>query len=275
MTMNLNISDKIPNDISKILCPVAELINDLGLPYFVLGATARDLILCYVHSIPESQATRDIDLGVCVSNWEDYKKLKTALTDSKMFSETGSEHRLKHYSNIPLDLIPFGGIANDNEIVWPPKYEARMNILGYEEALHSALEITISENPPHVIKVASPVGLSILKIISWNDDPERRRKDAQDLYYVIDHYIDLGNRIRLSEGDSDILSEQDLPETIVLGARMLGRDMNKILKTRTKEYIIEILISDNKLNQHMLPRRNTDIARIDLILKTIVRGIKD
>ena len=43
---------------------------ELGMPYFIAGATARDILLTHVFGIPTIRATLDVDLAVAVENWE-------------------------------------------------------------------------------------------------------------------------------------------------------------------------------------------------------------
>ncbi len=43
--------------------------------FFVIGATARDIILHNVHSIPIYRQTNDIDFGVNIEIREDFEKL--------------------------------------------------------------------------------------------------------------------------------------------------------------------------------------------------------
>lgn len=67
-----------------------------------------------------------------------------------------------------IDIVPFGGITqNNNEIAWPPEQDVVMNVMGFTEAFENALTVRISEVPNLEIKVASPAGMLILKLISW------------------------------------------------------------------------------------------------------------
>src|SRR6266404_6583085 len=48
-------------------------------PYFVAGATARDLILVNIHGLRPGRATRDIDFGIAVQSWDHFARLKEDL----------------------------------------------------------------------------------------------------------------------------------------------------------------------------------------------------
>ena len=47
-----------------VMREVDKLVKELGLPYFLCGAMARDVMLQHVHGIDTGAATRDVDFGV-------------------------------------------------------------------------------------------------------------------------------------------------------------------------------------------------------------------
>ena len=99
-----------------ILSVVNSVAAELAIPYIVVGATARDLLLFHVFGIPVTRATADIDFAIAVDSWERFQALRGALLASGHFREGKVEHRiyLKAPSiteEIPVDLIPFGGVA--------------------------------------------------------------------------------------------------------------------------------------------------------------------
>lgn len=52
----------------------------LHIPYFVIGATARDILIEHVHGLETTRATRDIDFAVSVASWEGFTQLKEQLS---------------------------------------------------------------------------------------------------------------------------------------------------------------------------------------------------
>ena len=47
----------------------------LGILFFVVGATARDIVLNHCHTIKTNRATRDLDIGVEVDGWDEFQQL--------------------------------------------------------------------------------------------------------------------------------------------------------------------------------------------------------
>lgn len=70
----------------EVLSAVDSAARDLAIDYFVTGAMARDIVLLNVFGFDTIVATRDIDLAVHVSGWDQFDALKQRLIDSHGFS---------------------------------------------------------------------------------------------------------------------------------------------------------------------------------------------
>lgn len=136
--------------LSVILAHVGEAAPDAD--FLIVGAMARDLLLHYGHGVPITRATTDIDLGVAVGGWAEFRRLRDACLESGHFSSgRPGNHRLIHRSGVPLDLIPFDGVERgDGTIEWPED-NAVMGVLGYREARATATEIQLPGTLPVAI----------------------------------------------------------------------------------------------------------------------------
>jgi len=90
------------------------------------------------------------------------------------------------------------------------------------------------------VRIASPVGLVIMKLISWTESPDRAQKDAEDLNLIFSEYYSLFNNIDRIYESSEILGlvEFDLQRS---GTVLLGKDVAAILKNDTEETIQSII----------------------------------
>lgn len=75
----IDLSEKIDNFILEILETIEKVSQSLSMDFFVVGATARDIILECAYGISTMRATQDIDFGVRVSNWKQFEKFKEGL----------------------------------------------------------------------------------------------------------------------------------------------------------------------------------------------------
>ena len=134
-----------------------------------MGATARDLLLFHVFGIPVTRATADIDFAVAMDSWERFSELRVALLASGHFREGKMEHRVyvktpSVKDEIPVDLIPFGGVAEADVIHWPPDRETVMAVVGFEDAIVAAVHVQVDADL--TIPVASLAGIAVLKLFA-------------------------------------------------------------------------------------------------------------
>jgi predicted nucleotidyltransferase len=234
--------DKFTVDFFENIANVAESVNA---PFFVVGATARDIILKYGYGVETIRATNDIDLGVEVSDWDQYTKLREDLVATGEFEPTGEPQRLRYKGRMLIDIMPFGAIADPNgSFSWPPNHEVEMNTLGFDEACRHALTVRLKTEPNLDVKFANPAGLALMKLISWDERHPERSKDAKDLRFLMQSYIDAGNEKRLFEEESDlieILKESGSYDYVRASARLLGRDISAIANPETKKRLLKIL----------------------------------
>jgi predicted nucleotidyltransferase len=261
MSNLLDLSEKTDPLSAALFVAVNEAAASLGMEYFVVGASARDMILALGYGQQTRRATFDQDFGVRVASWNEFDRLKSVLLATGIFQETKPVQRLLFQGELEVDIVPFGGIADDRgEIRWPPHQDIAMSTVGFEDAYHSALNVRVKSNPPLDIRVASPPGLTMLKLISWSDHPHRREKDALDLVFILEHYLDAGNLERLYDEHLDLVEVADF-DYVRAGARLLGRDIARIAAPKTLNRIREILADataeqkqPSLLIRHMMPK---------------------
>lgn len=237
----LDLSGKIDDTTIQLFETVARVAESLSIPFFVVGAMARELILSHGYNIKTIRATQDIDLGVQVSDWDEYQLLRKGLTGTGEFTPTREAHRLVYGRDQRVDIIPFGTIADpDNALSWPPDLETTMSTLGFDEAYYTAMTVRLRSGPPLDILFASLAALAVMKIIAWNDNHVRRRKDAQDLLLLTITYLEAGNQNRLFNEERDLVNVDDF-DYVRAGARLLGRDIAAMLRPKTASTILSIL----------------------------------
>jgi hypothetical protein len=83
--ISLDLIGKLDAERERVLRDVAEAAVALGIPFFVVGAFARDLILELHYGLPVQRATNDIDFGLRVNSWEEFTQLKTALIETQTY----------------------------------------------------------------------------------------------------------------------------------------------------------------------------------------------
>ena len=237
-----NISHKLPAASVEVLCDVTLHARTLGIPFFVLGATARDIIFGALYDIPTPRATLDIDLALRVGSWEQYGQLRTSMLGTDRYVQDRRQHQRMHHTNgAILDLVPFGPLETPaGKIAWPPDQDIVMRTAGFEEALLSAIDVIIVPDPEHTVKVCTPAALAAMKLIAWHENYPARRKDAEDLLFIITEYIHAGNEERLYRSDADLFTEVNFAFDEA-SPRLLGRDIRRIVTLETLSALLKIL----------------------------------
>ena len=265
----LDLSGKIDPLIIELFADIANIAESMGIQFFVVGATVRDMILMYGYGIQTTRATMDIDFGIQVVNWDQYEKFINGLISTTYFKLTPQRRqRLEYKGIIMIDVIPFGAIAGPEYLLnWPKEDGIEMNTLGFMESYEYSLIVRLRENPVLDIRFASLAGLALMKIIAWNDNPARGGRDAEDLRLIVDNYLDAGNLERMYEKEIDIidrLKEHGNVDYIRAGARLLGRDIAAIATPESKRKILEILDKETgDKNRYKLVEKMTNSERWD------------
>lgn len=243
----LDLSGKI-NGLIPIFEDIIGIADPLGMPFFVLGATARDLILDVGYGIRSFRATKDLDLAIQIEDWENYEILITTLLETGLYSKDRNPHGFIYKNEQYIDIIPFGPIENaKGEIIWPPQNVTSMSVIGFNEAFENTLIVRLRAEPVLDVRVSSLAGLVVLKLITWKGRGAGDNRDSKDLLFIIENYHRAGNEDRLYNENYDIMEELDhrIDEA---GARLLGLDIAAIVKQKTKELILEILEEETDEN---------------------------
>lgn len=282
---SLNLSGKIDSLRLEAIETISDVSNSLNIPFFLIGATARDFILEHGYGFSTHRATLDIDFGVKVPNWEKYQILRKSLIKTENISESTIVHRLIFRKRLKIDLIPFGPISNrENSIRWPPNDDVVMNILGFEESFNYAQSVILRTNPLFEVKVVSLTGLAVMKIFSWKDRYPESSKDAQDLELIIRLYSDAGNTERIYDDLLDLLGSSEF-DYIEAGARLLGRDIACILTDTSKKQLLDILKNETgeqdryrlieDMNRTTLMQSNGYFGEMHKLLEEMIMGIQE
>ncbi len=237
----LDLSGKIDERTVTVLESITNVAASLEIPFFVIGATARDIVLGHGFGVEIIRATVDIDVAVQVSDWDQYLRLKEGLIATGNFKSAKEAQRIRYHDELPMDIVPFG-IGNDphNTISWPHDHDTEMTTLGFEDAFNDSQVVRLRSDPPLDIAFATPCGLTIMKIIAWKNRDSEKQKDAADLGFLMRIYIETGNRERFYDEHTDLLEADDFDYERA-GAQLLGRDVAKIAAPQTRKALLDIL----------------------------------
>ncbi|WP_028492466.1 nucleotidyl transferase AbiEii/AbiGii toxin family protein [Thioalkalivibrio sp. ALE19] len=287
-TVWLDVSNRIDPLLAEVLGEVESLAAELGIPFVVVGATARDMVLHHGFGLEVRRATRDIDLALEIAHWDTFQGLEKGLLATGRFRTDRAAQRLLYIAAqqpVRVDLIPFGGIERPaHTISWPPDHVFHLNVQGFADASRTARLVRVRSDPPTDTQCISPAGLALLKLIAWDDGRQdgRRRRDAEDLRYLVETYLDAGNRDRLFREYVGLLDHEDF-DYLEAGAYILGGDLASIMAQATRASVIKILEQETAPDGRLqlvgdmvanLPHDPAGTASILRLLEKMLVGIR-
>src|SRR4030042_4231487 len=104
----LDLSEKIDGFTAELFEIISVVAGRMDLPFFVVGAAARDYILELGYGVRIMRATYDVDLGVQVPKWDVYNRLREGLIATERFIPDKNQPQMLLYTrNSPDHTIPF------------------------------------------------------------------------------------------------------------------------------------------------------------------------
>lgn len=228
--MNFKItSEKIANPLLvELLKKLTDSFNRMGREFYVIGATARDIIIRQLIDTTSGRRTKDLDIAIAIPDWSVFDEIKEVLVADGFKKSIDMRQRF-YYGEYELDIVPYGVAKEDDNIYWPPEEEIAMSVKGFDEVLSEAITVNIDDE--FDIRIASLHGLFLLKFNAWLDRNIETSKDAEDMSFILSNYF-------MANLDRNVYTEvydwENFDEYIV-GGYWLARDLLLLL---TKEQIV-------------------------------------
>lgn len=227
--MDYNISsEKLEHPLlKKLLDELIPVFQKLEIKFFVIGATARDIIM-ELHGEKSGRRTQDIDIAIAVDKWEEFSTIEKGIVQLADFKkDPKQQQRFLYLNDFQLDIVPYGGITTaEDKIFWPPDQSFAMTVLGFQEAEKDLVRVKIDDTLE--IDIVSLTGIFILKLVAWKDRHHKGNKDADDMGFILQNYLNIHEERAATEHYEEVYEIEDFT-TIKAGAALLGIDINNLL----------------------------------------------
>src|SRR3989442_3290876 len=149
----------------------------------VIGASVPIVLIDQRYGLAVGRTTRDVDVVVRATSWEEYEDLKRRLLAAAC-RQARVPHRLE-YGAAELDLIPYSRtLAPGDALEWRGQ-DRVMSTRGFEEAFESARPEQVGDL---VVPMASVAACVLLKFVSYNDRRAERGPDVIDIVPFFELY---------------------------------------------------------------------------------------
>ena len=165
-------------------------VTKLGLDLYVVGATARDLMMKMLDEAPSKRKTRDLDVAIALSDWSQFDNLSKELLANHFQKEKAKQKFYykgeQNKNDYEVDIVPFGDIAEDEVILWPPDSTPEMSVKCFTDVMNHSIPISVDGK--FTVHIAPLAGQFFIKLDSWMDRHDRDHKDADDMFFILDKF---------------------------------------------------------------------------------------
>jgi len=227
--MSYSISSESLNNplLFELLEKLTTFFNSINSEFYIIGATARDIIISGIHNQEARRKTADLDIAIAIPDWSMFQEISDLIEKLEDFHKSRKEKQRFYYKrDFKLDIVPFGEIARtDNHIYWPPDETHAMSVIGFTQVAKHTLDVDIDGKL--TVKIASLPGIFILKLAAWRDRNRVTNKDAEDMAFLISIYLEI-NMERAAADHYDVFEHEPFT-TFIAGATLMARDMKFII----------------------------------------------
>lgn len=268
-----HINDQELKDLFELLGEVF-LANELD--YYLIGAIARDY--WYKKGQLQSRISRDVDLAVLIPVKEKYQQIRDVLKATGFTETKQNAYVLISPSGIQIDLLPFGDIEIDDAVILKGQGMTSIKVNGFKEVYQAGTKETdMAVN--YAFKAATLSSIVLLKLISYDDRPERRGKDPRDIAGIIRDFFYLQSELIYEHYNQLFIEDQEL-ELEEISAIVIGSEIKKTCKENiTLCKRIEKIISDeigkgqaSQFLRNMREETSFDIERMKMWLEKLLIG---
>ena len=235
---NLNFSGSDPVMFEPLISVIDSLMTETEITpdqFMIVGAEARNLLhRSFGQPVGSLTTTLDIDIALAMPSWDGFDQLRPVY---ERIASTKSAIRF-NIAQMPVDVIPFGGLETPQGVVEVPDDGHLINVLGYINAFAAADTFIL----PRVgrLQVVSPWHYVILKLEALADRSQNfNYKDAQDIGTAL-YWLET------SEGEADWLYDEQLDTLIandlavdITLAQILGQHLGELLDTHEHQRLLE------------------------------------
>ena len=232
-------------------------VTKLGLELYVVGATARDLIMKLLDESPSKRETSDLDVAIVLSDWSQFDNLSKELLANHFHKGKSKQkfyYKGEHHENdYEVDIVPFGDIADDEVILWPPDGTPEMSVKCFTDVMNHSIPISVDEK--FTVHIAPLAGQFFIKLDSWMDRHDREHKDADDMFFILGKFYMTG----VMDGQTPTDDVNDSADSLISGAQWIASIMRSILSTDHLNYY------SNKIKEELDKETESELIK-DFIL---------
>ena len=247
--------EELGNDwLYSTLVTLDKCMAEHGLPLYVVGARARDVAMKLMKGDEPKRRTEDLDVAIAIEDWQTFDDICKTLKNNH-FKRHGETQKFFYKGengdiDFEVDIVPFGGVAVNEKIVWPPEGNPVMSVKCFQEVMKEA--VTVIVNGEVRVKMAPLCGQFLLKLDSWNDRNASTDKDAEDMLLILRNYLDIKLLYQDNAPPETVDFDDESLDTTIWGAQWLAFDISKLLSTEHLQFYTELAAEELKKEENSI-----------------------
>ena len=262
---------KFANDpLYETLAALRKPLEELSLQLYVVGACARDIAMKVLGVPASARRTIDIDVAIALDNWDMFDKVSELLQQNNFKKDSYAKQKFYYKgedgtNDYEVDVVPFGPLANNEVIGWPPEGNPEMSVRCFEDVMKDADTIIVDEKLQ--FRIAPLSGQFLIKLDAWIDRHMKTDKDARDMYYIIENFYWISIVDKFPPPEQVTNSDAPSFDDFVAGAEWIASELKLLLSEEHRAYYADFinnelsLEEDSKLVQHLVNSSNNNNVR--------------
>ncbi len=235
-------------ELKEVLDVLEQVFTELDIDFYMVGAIAREY--WYSRGKKRARQTQDVDFAILVASQEIYDKVRDRLRDHRFIDTCENVFVMISPQGIQVDLLPFGAIAIDDGVKLTGEGMTSIRVNGFAEVYQGGTA-DASFDTGHTFKAATLPAIVLLKLIAFDDRPEKRQKDARDIAGILQYYFELHSDL-IYENHHDLFADGELGRELEdIAAIVIGREIKKMCigNQALKDRLVNILTAQIELDQ--------------------------
>ena len=246
--------EQIENDLLyETLKALYEGMEALGLPLYIMGGTARDFSRAILGTDKPARVTTDLDVAIAIRDWSVFDKISEELERRQFKKGRGKQNFIYcGFGNgveFEVDAVPFGGVAENEVVGWPPDNEPQMSVKCFDDVMREADSVLV--NDEFSVKMAPLSGQFLIKLDAWNDRHLKTDKDAYDMMFIMSNfYMAFITRKVPCPKEVEVPEDDSLFEPTVWGARWMACELIHLLTEEHRLFYYDLIVSELLLEEN-------------------------
>ena len=233
----------------EILQTLSDCFSMMDAELYLVGATARDVVLRLLKVSVLPRRTLDVDVAIALKDWFQYDRLTELLLQHNFLK--GKENQRFYYCGeanqyrYEVDVVPFGALAVEEMVAWPPEGSPVMSVRCFIDVMNQADIVQVDDH--FSFKVASLSGQFLIKYDTWLDRHSITSKDAADMAFILQNvYVAYALSRKCLPDEIDL--DANRFDVVVAGAEWIASDLKMMLNEDHRKFYADSFYRELELN---------------------------